>query len=110
MSCGASDGLLRFSTRLHEYARKNAIPHIYFVEPGVHDFKVWKNGLYMYSQLLFKTVDTASFSKYPVAGAPAASNVRNAAYPQILPDNRVIFSLKAPVQKKYRPIWGRNMI
>ncbi len=108
MSCGASDGLIRFSTRLHEYANKNGLPHIYFIEPGVHDFKVWKNGLYMFSQLLFKPVDTSSFSKYPVAGAPAASNVRNAAYPQILPDNRVIFSIKAPDAKKVQVDLGKK--
>lgn len=108
MSCGASDGLLRFSTRLHEYAKQQSLPHIYFVEPGVHDFKVWKNGLYMFSQLLFKPVDTTSFSKYPVAGAPAATNVRNAAYPQILPNNRVIFSVKAPDAKKVQVDLGKK--
>ena len=63
--------------------QKNGVPHIYFIEPGVHDFKVWKNGLYMFSQLIFKPVDTSTFSKYPVAGAPAATNIRSAAYPQI---------------------------
>lgn len=108
MSCGASDGLLRFSTRLHEYAKQQSLPHIYFVEPGVHDFKVWKNGLYMFSQLLFKPVDTSSFSKYPVAGAPAATNVRNAAYPQILPDSRVIFKMKAPEAKKVQVDLGKK--
>lgn len=108
MSCGASDGLLRFSTRLHEYAKQQSLPHIYFVEPGVHDFKVWKNGLYMFSQLLFKPVDTSSFSKYPVAGAPAATNVRNATYPQILPDSRVIFKMKAPEAKKVQVDLGKK--
>src|SRR5436190_18609668 len=87
MSCGASDGLISFSKRLHDYLIKNNVPHIYFIEPGVHDFKIWRNGLYMFSQLIFKPVDTASFSKYPVAGAPAASNIRNASYPQITPDS-----------------------
>jgi hypothetical protein len=54
----------------------------------------------MFSQLIFKPVDTSTFSAYPVVGAPAATNVRNAKYPQILADNRVIFSLKAPDAKK----------
>ncbi|MEO7765971.1 MAG: alpha/beta hydrolase-fold protein, partial [Ferruginibacter sp.] len=67
MSCGASDGLISFSRRLHLYLEKNNVPHIYFIEPGVHDFKVWKNGLYMFSQLLFKPVDQSAFPKYPVA-------------------------------------------
>ena len=100
ISCGASDGLLIFSQRTHEYLQKNHVPHIYYIEPGVHDFKVWKNGLYMFSQLIFKPVDTTTFSAYPIAGTPATTNVRNAKYPQILPGNRVIFGLKAPDAKR----------
>jgi enterochelin esterase-like enzyme len=67
ISCGASDGLISFSKRTHDYLQQNNVPHIYFIEPGVHDFKVWKNGLYMFSQLIFKPVDQSTFSKYPVA-------------------------------------------
>ncbi|MHA4806839.1 alpha/beta hydrolase-fold protein [Flavitalea flava] len=96
ISCGASDGLIMFSQRTHDYLARNTIPHIYYIEPGVHDFKVWKNGLYMFSQLIFKPVDTATFSRYPVVGAPAATNVRSAGYPQILADHRVIFRIRAP--------------
>jgi len=96
ISCGASDNLIMFSKRTHDYLVKNNIPHIYYIEPGVHDFKVWKNGLYMFSQLIFKSVDSSTFSKYPVVGAPASSNVRSAQFPQILADHRVIFRVKAP--------------
>jgi enterochelin esterase-like enzyme len=64
ISCGASDELLIFSKRTHEYLEAKQIPHIYYIEPGIHNFKVWKNGLYMFSQLIFKPVDTSSFSKY----------------------------------------------
>lgn len=66
ISCGASDNLIVNSKRTHDYLLKANVPHIYFIEPGVHDFKVWKNGLYMFSQLLFKPVDPSTFSKYPV--------------------------------------------
>jgi enterochelin esterase-like enzyme len=100
ISCGASDGLISFSKRTHDFLQQKNIPHIYFVEPGFHDFKVWKNGLYMFSQLIFKPVDISTFSKYPVVGAPAATNVRNAPYPQITLDSRVIFNIKAPEAKK----------
>src|SRR5450432_3105938 len=100
ISCGASDGLIVFSKRTHDYLEKYHVPHIYYIEPGVHDFKVWKNGLYMFSQLIFKPVDTSTFSAYPVVGAPSATNVRSAKYPQILPDHRVIFGIKAPDAKK----------
>jgi enterochelin esterase-like enzyme len=108
ISCGASDGLIGFSYRLHNYLNKNNVPHIYFIEPGVHDFKVWKNGLYMFSQLLFKPVDPATFSKYPVVGAPAQTNVRGANYPQIFADQKVLFSIKAPDAKKVQVDLGRK--
>ncbi|MEO6317116.1 MAG: alpha/beta hydrolase-fold protein [Chitinophagaceae bacterium] len=108
ISCGASDGLISFSKRTHDYLVKNDIPHIYFIEPGVHDFKVWKNGLYMFSQLLFKPVDPSSFSKYPVAGAPAATNIRNASYPQVMSDSRVKFSIKAPDAQKVQIDLGKK--
>lgn len=100
ISCGDADGLITFSKRTHDYLVKNDVPHIYYIEPGVHDFKVWKNGLYMFSQFLFKPVDASKFSKYTVLGTPAATNVRGAKYPQILPDSRVVFRVKAPDAQK----------
>ncbi len=108
ISCGASDGLISFSKRTHDYLTQNNVPHIYFIEPGVHDFKVWKNGLFMFSQLIFKPVDPSTFSQYPVAGAPASTNIRNGAYPQILADSRVIFRTKAPDAKKVQVDLGRK--
>jgi enterochelin esterase-like enzyme len=108
ISCGASDGLISFSKRTHDYLVKNNVPHIYYIEPGVHDFKVWKNGLYMFSQLIFKPVDTSTFSKYPVVGAPASSNIRSSQYPQILADHRVIFRVKAPDAQKVQIDLGRK--
>jgi len=55
LSCGDKDGLITFSKRTHEYCAANNVPHIYYIEPGgAHDFKVWKSGLFMFSQLLFK--------------------------------------------------------
>ncbi|GAA3956464.1 alpha/beta hydrolase [Chitinophaga oryziterrae] len=68
ISCGASDRLITYSKRTHDYLKEKGVPHIYYIEPGVHDFKVWKNGLYMFSQLLFKPVDTSDFSKYVYTG------------------------------------------
>ena len=108
ISCGASDGLIGFSKRTHDYLVKNNVPHIYYIEPGFHEFKVWKNGLYMFSQLIFKPVDTSTFSKYPVVGAPASTNVRGAGYPQILADNRVIFHVKAPDAQKVQIDLGKK--
>lgn len=108
ISCGDSDGLLSISKRTHDYLYQNDVPHVYYLEPGGHDFKVWKNGLYMYSQFLFKPVDVSSFNKYTVLGTPASTNIRNAQYPQILPDNRVVFRVKAPNAKKVQIDLGKK--
>jgi enterochelin esterase-like enzyme len=99
ISCGDRDNLITFSSRTHEYLKQNNVDHIYFIEPGYHDFKVWKNGLYMFSQLLFKPVDVASFPQYAALGTPASSNVRNAKYPQLLINGKAIFRVKAPDAK-----------
>ncbi|PRY06830.1 enterochelin esterase-like enzyme [Pontibacter ummariensis] len=54
ISCGDEDNLMSFSKRTHDYLDKHQVPHVFYVEPGGHDFEVWKNDLYMLSQLLFK--------------------------------------------------------
>lgn len=108
ISCGDNDGLLPISQRTHDYLYEHKVPHIYYLEAGGHDFKVWKNGLYMFSQFLFKPVDTAALPTYTVMGTPAATNVRNAKYPQILPDNRVVFRLKAPGVQQAQLDLGRK--
>ena len=66
ISCGDADGLITVSKRTHDYLLQNNVPHVYYLEPGGHDFKVWKNGLYMFSQFLFKPVDVSSLSKYTI--------------------------------------------
>jgi enterochelin esterase-like enzyme len=75
ISCGDNDPLISFSKRTHDYLSLNNVPHIYYIEPGVHDFKVWKNGLYMFSQLIFKPVDPSTFPlyKYDEKGTPASN-------------------------------------
>lgn len=96
ISCGDNDGLITFSLRTHDYLIANNVPHVYYIEPGIHDFKVWKNSLYMFSQLLFKPVDVSKFDKYSLVGTPASTSVRNSKYPQIMPDGRAVFKVKAP--------------
>ncbi len=108
ISCGDADGLIRISKQTHDYLYEKGVPHIYYVEAGGHDFKVWKNGLYMFSQFLFKPVDVPNLQKYTVLGSPAASNVRSAKYPQILPDNRVVFRTKAPDAQKMQIDLGKK--
>ncbi len=108
ISCGDKDGLITNSKRTHDYLVANGVPHIYYVDHGYHDFKVWKNSLYMFSQLLFKPVDKSSFDKIDNAGRPAESNVRSAQYPQILPDGRAIVRLKAPEAHKVQLDLGKK--
>jgi enterochelin esterase-like enzyme len=108
ISCGDEDGLFNISKRTHEYLYQKAIPHIFYVEPGGHDFKVWKNDLYTFSQFLFKQVDKIQFPTFTVLGVPAATNVRSAKYPQILPDNRVIFRVKGSDAQKVQIDLGKK--
>ncbi len=108
ISCGDKDGLISFSKRTHDYLKANSVPHIYYIEHGYHDFKVWKNGLYMFSQLLFKPVDIASFDKINMTGTPAESNIRSAKYPQILPNGHAIFRIKATEAQKVQLDLGRK--
>lgn len=54
ISCGEEDNLLHVTVRTHEYLEANDVKHIYYLEPGEHDFEVWRNDLYLFSQLLFK--------------------------------------------------------
>ncbi len=108
ISCGDDDNLISVSKRTHDYLYENKVPHIYYIEPGGHDFKVWKNGLYMFSQFLFKPVAVSSFPAYTLLGSPASTNVRPAKYPQILPDNRVVFRVKAPDAQKVQVDLGKK--
>jgi enterochelin esterase-like enzyme len=100
ISCGDNDGLITFSLRTHDYLLANDVPHIFYVMPGVHDFNVWKTSLYIFTQLIFKPVDVSTFTQYSISGIPASTNVRRAKYPQLLPDNRAIFHIKAPDAQK----------
>lgn len=63
ISCGDKDNLLNISQRTHDYLKEKGVPHVYYLEPGGHDFKVWKNDLYLFSQLLFKPVDSSLLSE-----------------------------------------------
>ncbi len=54
ISCGDQDGLIHISKGLHDYLDQNKVPHVYWIDQGQHDFKVWKNSLYHFAQFLFK--------------------------------------------------------
>jgi enterochelin esterase-like enzyme len=54
ISCGDKDGLIDISQRVHAYLKDKKVPHIWHVDTGGHDFRVWKNDLYLFSQRLFR--------------------------------------------------------
>lgn len=77
ISCGDKDGLISFGKRLHDYLDENDVDHVYRVIPGgYHDFKVWKEGLFNLSQLLFKPVTPALIKSYSY-DPPMEISVRN---------------------------------
>ncbi|HWK98439.1 MAG TPA: alpha/beta hydrolase-fold protein [Parapedobacter sp.] len=108
LSCGDKDGLMYITKRTHEYLKKNDVRHVLYVEPGGHDFEVWKNDLYMVSQLLFKDVDYEALKDISVLGFPAETNVRRADYPQVLPHSRAVFRIHAPEAQQVQLDLGKK--
>jgi len=48
------DQLKHVSDRTHAYLLQHQVPHMWYEESGGHDWPVWKNDLYHFSQLLFR--------------------------------------------------------
>lgn len=54
ISGGDQDSLIDIGQGLHHYFKAHAVPHLWHVDAGGHDFAVWKNDLYFFSQKLFR--------------------------------------------------------
>ncbi|WHX49925.1 alpha/beta hydrolase-fold protein [Paenibacillus woosongensis] len=54
LSCGASDNLLGVSQNFHNSLNSMNIPHMWYLDVGGHEGKVWSSGLYQFSQRIFK--------------------------------------------------------
>jgi enterochelin esterase-like enzyme len=54
ISGGDRDGLISIGQRTHNYLKEKNVKHIWHVDSGGHDFDVWKNDLYLFSQLIFR--------------------------------------------------------
>jgi enterochelin esterase-like enzyme len=54
LSCGDTDNLMNGSKSLHTTLEDKKVPHIWHVDKGGHTWPVWKNDLYLLSQLLFR--------------------------------------------------------
>ena len=55
VSCGNEDGLFNISAGVHQYLAAENVPHKWYVDAGAHTFPVWKNDLYHFAALLFRT-------------------------------------------------------
>jgi len=54
LACGNKDGLIDVSQRVHQYFKKQEIPHIWHVDGNGHDDTEWANNLYLFVQHIFK--------------------------------------------------------
>jgi enterochelin esterase-like enzyme len=106
VACGDQDRLFKISQGVHRMLEEKNVPHIYNVIPGgQHDFKVWKNDLYHFAQLLFREPGQEKKSAEKSADQkaddswPASTNI-NSRYPRIHSDLRVTIRFKAPNAKK----------
>jgi enterochelin esterase-like enzyme len=54
LSCGDSDRLMDASKGLHTTLEEKKVPHVWHVDSGGHTWPVWKNDLYLVSQMLFR--------------------------------------------------------
>jgi enterochelin esterase-like enzyme len=54
LSCGDKDRLLEHNRSYHAALDEMKVPHRWHIGTGAHEFAVWKNDLYLFSQLLFR--------------------------------------------------------
>jgi len=54
LSCGDKDRLMDASKSLHNTLEEKKVPHVWHVDSGAHEWPVWKNDLYLLSQMLFQ--------------------------------------------------------
>jgi len=108
LSCGDKDNLIPITENVHNYLNESDVPHIYYVDHGYHDFNVWKNSLFMFSQLLFKPVEEATFDDISNVGRPAETSIRSSEFPKVHPDGTATFQIKAPEAEKIQLDLGRK--
>ena len=54
VSCGDTDSLMNASKSFHASLDEKKVPHVWHVDSGGHTWPVWKNDLYLLSQMLFR--------------------------------------------------------
>lgn len=53
LGCGSKDDLFFVSQRVHQYLKKEGVPHIWHVDNNAHDDIEWANNLYYFAQHIF---------------------------------------------------------
>lgn len=54
VSCGDTDQLMNASKTFHTTLTDKKVPHVWHIDSGGHTWPVWKNDLYLLSQMLFR--------------------------------------------------------
>jgi len=54
VSCGDKDTLLNSNKSFHAALEEKKVPHVWHLEPGAHNYEVWKNDLYLVAPMLFQ--------------------------------------------------------
>jgi len=54
VSCGDADSLMGSSKSFHTSLEEKKVPHVWHVDSGGHSWPVWRNDLYLISQMLFR--------------------------------------------------------
>ena len=51
---GDKDGLANIGQVVHASLKEKGVPHVWHIGSGIDEFPVWRNDLYLFSQLIFK--------------------------------------------------------
>ncbi len=54
LSVGNKDGFRKDIETLHTYLEDKKVPHVYHIDSGGHEWRVWKEDLYQFAPLLFR--------------------------------------------------------
>ncbi len=54
VSCGDTDSLMNGNKSFHSSLEEKKVPHVWHVDSGGHTWPIWKNDLYLLSQMLFR--------------------------------------------------------
>jgi enterochelin esterase-like enzyme/Spy/CpxP family protein refolding chaperone len=60
IGCGDKDNLITGSWNLHQGLVSAKIDHVWYVDTGGHEVPVWNNNLYLFAQMLFKSVGSVT--------------------------------------------------